>query len=308
MKRFYQSSPTSPTFEGLPSEILEKFLLTLDIQSIKQLCQVNRRISEICSTETFWKRVLQRDYNIKEPIGTNSWKCFTQFLSIPIYVLTYVDTSDTTYEQHLYLNIEDCVESLIEKAEDNGDLLELVDLEQIRGISQDVIDGFVNTDLNELKDELYKNDDERRQFIQFISLVRTQIRENIIEGKNVYSGNSGNIIMNVRDDAFYNIQVHSIDLSQRKKSEEYEFIKILSEQDEVTHSSVIKRTLFELISTLVWRARNIPNSNIRITNNSVFISDGNFVEQYTPFEDSLRPEFIRLVRQTFPQLNLSQNT
>lgn len=63
-----------PSFSGMSPELVEKFLLKLPIESIQHLCKVDRSVKSICSGELFWKRLVQRDFNLTELFNANSWE------------------------------------------------------------------------------------------------------------------------------------------------------------------------------------------------------------------------------------------
>ena len=81
-------SVQDPDFDKMPQEIIENFLLNSDIREINHLCKTHKRVSEICQTDLFWKRLVDRDFGIKNLINTDSWKCLYQMLNITLYLLT----------------------------------------------------------------------------------------------------------------------------------------------------------------------------------------------------------------------------
>lgn len=61
-----------------PSEIAEKFLLSLNSKDLQEACKTNRLYASVCRNNSFWKRKTYYDYNrnglIYQPKAGNTWK------------------------------------------------------------------------------------------------------------------------------------------------------------------------------------------------------------------------------------------
>ena len=189
------SSSVSSPFEGFPPEIVERFLLKLPIEHIKQLCQVNKQVEEVCSSEHFWKQLVQRDFsrkNISLTIGYNleldqkydnikgidSYRCLYQTLQMNIYILNIVMMGDDDYPDsnaQAFLSIDDAIKVLINEAEHLGDLFKLADLDP------KITDEFSNDDFRKFMESISKDVDKKNRFEHVRRMAHSHIKDWISE-------------------------------------------------------------------------------------------------------------------------------
>ncbi|XP_057296095.1 uncharacterized protein LOC130625027 isoform X2 [Hydractinia symbiolongicarpus] len=59
------------SFTTLPQEVQLRLLCFLDVVSICRMSQVARELRVLCGDESIWRRVLQREFNTSNPVGTS---------------------------------------------------------------------------------------------------------------------------------------------------------------------------------------------------------------------------------------------
>lgn len=162
----------------LPAEITEKFLLNLPISDIKQLCSVNSKVYQICSNDSFWRLLVQRDFDIKAPSpttpsfsNTDSYKCLYQMLSSNLFIVTIVNSYYTPDEGEnendlrphafsvIFLTLKEAVNYAIESIDNTG-LLKLRDFDLATFAGLDIDPQFIS-DLRNENYESFMNDPDK---------------------------------------------------------------------------------------------------------------------------------------------------
>ena len=216
---------SQPNFSAMPPELIERFLLKLPIKSIQNLCQVDTRVQEICSSDLFWKKLVNRDFHISQLIKTDSWKCLYQLLSTRFY--SYMTYSDFNDETGYYLTLEGAFKQMLKDIDVNEHLFRLMidysSLNERTGISQEDIDRMMTEDFKTILNEI-ENPVARDQFILIRQAVHIILRETF-ESDFLRSGSFE--IDTMDQETHYKISVQVFNLEDEiSHGTEYDFIEL----------------------------------------------------------------------------------
>lgn len=171
------------SFERMPPEIIETIIIKLPIEEIQQFCRVNKQILSLCSTKTFWKKLVKRDFHVNKLVIGVCWKFQYQLLSTQIYV--YKIHTDFTDEHELFLTSLGAFKKFISDIDSHGDLLELnidyTHLSDITGICQNDIDSIINVDHDTLLKIIQTDKVKRKQYLRIRKYIHAGLFEDFEE-------------------------------------------------------------------------------------------------------------------------------
>ncbi len=83
----------------LPTDLLEKTLLNLNITEINKICRTNERVKSTCDDESFWKRKVMADFGIERKIKA-TWRLTAKtFVQMKVMNLNDTFVNGQTYKE-----------------------------------------------------------------------------------------------------------------------------------------------------------------------------------------------------------------
>lgn len=77
-------------FLSLPDDVINKIVFSFDINTIRSICFVNKRLHALSLNEYLWETLVKRDFTLLAEKMGETWKTFYMILSKPIYEIMVV--------------------------------------------------------------------------------------------------------------------------------------------------------------------------------------------------------------------------
>ena len=311
-KRSINSNSNSPSLTVLPTELLEKTLLMLPIGDVERLCKVNKEVQEICNTESFWRQMTKRDFNVDRMEGeiesgaaTRSWKCLYQFLSSSVY--TCVVKSNGEYIYMTFLTRTDAIDWIIKEIETDSNLFHLreiqyEELQNSNQVSNDMKVQLFTKQLNDLFISLEHDDDKKRQFLLARELAINEIREDLIDAFDKFHFNRLRLKTNYNPASEYIIYDSPVSGSSSLKRpyDGHEFIQVTVNGNMLPIAHLFYGS-FEDLREDIQSSMYITNQDQTVTITSYDNTTRSYVHtRYTPMDKDVQRRFIDFVEQIAP--------
>ena len=237
-----QTPETGINLDSMPPEIIERIVTKLPIETIKEFCGVNKQIESLCSTNSFWKNLVKRDFNVDKLVIGVCWKYQYQLLSTQIYVYNF--HTDTYDETKFFLTPEGAIKEFLHDIDIRGDLFDLdIDFTELTDVSHNVIGEMMCMENELLLKTIQTDKDKRKQYLKIRKYVHSVLRENIEEEFCSW----GCYVLESESDAKYTIHSEQFNLEDEIGSNlELDFIKTHHKVDR-TELVYLNKTSLELV-------------------------------------------------------------